>query len=273
MTPKLFDPAVLQKIENFQGSDKELYDELQRYIDTFEDVPVVSFGWVALFILVYICTIIVGPLDYLVLKKVFKRLELTWITFPTVVITISVGAYFVAYALKGDDLRINKVDLVEIDLHTPQAYGTSWFAVFSPRMQNYTIGIEPTFQGGPAGSLLAPKASTTIALLESISATPRGGSASLFRPTYEYAEDAAGIDHVPIPVWSTRCFAATWRTSYAPANPPIRAELELSRGGVVTGKIVNQLPVDLQDVCLFYRDRWYRLPNNRTLASKGDLLK
>src|SRR5262245_24499372 len=75
---------------------------LQGSLDYFEGVPVVSFGWVALFILIYI--VLIGPIDYLFLKKVVKRLEWTWVTFPVIVITVSAGAYFAAYALKGKDL-------------------------------------------------------------------------------------------------------------------------------------------------------------------------
>ena len=51
----------------------ELGIDLKRELESFEDVPVISFGWVALFILFYI--VLVGPLDYFILKKVFKRLE------------------------------------------------------------------------------------------------------------------------------------------------------------------------------------------------------
>ena len=245
ITPKLFDADRLKT--DFTGRDRpELLEALQRQTDSFEDVPVISFGWVALFIFVYI--LIVGPLDYFVLKKVFKRLELTWVTFPTVVLTISVGAYFIAYALKGDDLRVNKIDVVEIDLHTPQAYGTSWFSVFSPRVQNYTLAVEPTFGGKP---------SAAVALMENPLATPRG-SASIFRQPYEYAEDAAGIENVPIPVWSTRSFAASWRAPLPADKLPVRADLVWRDNGV-TGKIENNLPVDLEDVTLFYRGKWYRL--------------
>jgi hypothetical protein len=259
ISPKHFNPDRLKKLEsNFEGRDQpELLETLQRQVDTFDDVATISFGWVALFILLYI--LVVGPLDYLVLKKVFKRLELTWVTFPTVVLTISVGAYFIAYALKGDDLRVNKVDLVEIDLHTPQAYGTSWFSVFSPRVQNYTLGVEPT---------LGPKPSTTVALIENVLATPRG-SASIFRQPYEYAEDAAGIRNVPIPIWSTRSFAASWRTPLPADKLPIRADLVWRDGGV-TGKITNNLPVDLEEVNLSYRGKWYQLPGGRKLVSGGD---
>src|SRR5205807_960146 len=78
-----------------------------------------------------------------VLKKVFKRLELTWITFPTLVLLVSILAYAIAYRSKGDDVRINQIDLVEYDLHGNQGYGTSWFTLFSPRVARYTFGLEP----------------------------------------------------------------------------------------------------------------------------------
>ena len=59
-----------------------------------------------------------GPVDYFILKKVFKRLEWTWITFPAVVLVVSVAAYLIAYAVKGNELKINKIDLIDIDLRS-----------------------------------------------------------------------------------------------------------------------------------------------------------
>src|SRR4030081_1187929 len=91
--------------------------------------------------------IVNGPLALFLLKYVFKRLEWTWITFPTVVLGISVIACFAAYALKGKDLKVNKVDIVDFDLRTsreqPRVYGHSFFTILSPRIQNYTVGLEP----------------------------------------------------------------------------------------------------------------------------------
>src|SRR5262249_20680207 len=47
----------------YGGNDTE--DEyaaaLRQHIDTFEDVPVISFGWVALFIVLY--TLLIGPVE------------------------------------------------------------------------------------------------------------------------------------------------------------------------------------------------------------------
>jgi hypothetical protein len=262
---------------------RELLRELRNDVETFGEVPTIHFGWVALFIVVYI--VIVGPLDYLVLSKVFKRLELTWVTFPAVVLTLSIGAYFGAYALKGDKRRFNKMDLVEIDLASQQAYGTSWFAIFSPRIENYTIGVEPIFPG----KALTPQNtrdghSPVVTVLEAPQGinTLRTGSRSLFNRPYEYAPDATGLERVPIPVWSIRSFTASWRTPL-PEQPPILVTgendqdlhtLYVDRNGRVKGTIKNNLPITLKDVFLFYQGKWYRPPDQTgrqgyTLAGKG----
>src|SRR5262249_7061720 len=140
-------PSGNQKFDKYGSRMDEYAGALQGNLDYFEGVPVVSFGWVALFILIYI--VLIGPVDYLFLKKVVKRLEWTWVTFPVIVITVSAGAYFAAYALKGKDLKINKVDVVDIDLVGKRIDGNTWFTLFSPRIHNYTIGVEPA--GGVNG--------------------------------------------------------------------------------------------------------------------------
>ncbi len=249
-----------------------LLAEMQRSLEDFENVPVVSFGWVALFILIYI--VIVGPLDYILLTRVFKRPELTWITFPVVVLSLSVLVYVVAYSMKGDDLRVNKIDLVEYDLSAPrQAYGTTWFTLFSPRIQNYTVGVEPS---APGWASPPPEGSTTHAVTVATLANPAqadaAGSPSLFRKPYAYAEDASGLEHVPIPVWSTRSFQASWRAAVDPDHPPVqngtadKANPDVVRPDVndrskLIGTIRNNLPVPLQSVTIFYQGNYYPAPD------------
>lgn len=243
-------------VPNYRGFGAEgandLATRLIADLENFPDVSVVSFGWVALFILVYI--IIVGPLDYLFLKKVVGRLELTWITFPTIVLVVSAAAYFAAYSLKGNDLRINKVDVVDVDARTGQVYGTTWFTLFSPRIQNYTVGLEPALGEAPATAEGRP-ASVTLSWMGrpevGYGGYNRAHAQSLFRRTYDYAPDAAGLQGVPVQVWSTKSFTANWEQPTSRSRPPIRAELRRALGaGGVEGAIVNQLPVALEDVHL-----------------------
>ncbi|HTU19126.1 MAG TPA: hypothetical protein VMG10_13785 [Gemmataceae bacterium] len=246
----------------------ELGVDLKRELETFAEVPVISFGWVALFILFYI--VLVGPLDYFILKKVFKRLELTWITFPALVLIVSVAAYATAYYFKGDDLRINKIDLVEFDLHGPgQVYGQSWFTLFSPRIQNYTLGLEPVAPewGGRWGEndADAPVPPMMVAVMDGPDPGLGGSTQSLFRRPYEYAADAGGLRRVPIPVWATRTFTSSWRVPLRDRQtkdrpPPIQAELRLSRDGrALSGAITNNLPAELQGAALFFQGQWYKM--------------
>lgn len=233
----------------------ELGSQLQGALEDFQDVPVISFGWVALFILLYI--LIVGPLDYFFLKKVVKRLELTWVTFPVVVVVISAGAYFTAYYVKGNDQRINKVDLVDIDLHGAQAqvYGQTWFTIFSPRIQHYTIGVEPAADAG-----WAPRDKTATALSwlgrpdTSSGGFRRQRSQGLFRRTYEFEPDLSAMRGVHIPVWSTKSFTASWATS-EPAAAPFVADIRRSATDAqqLAGTIRSRLPVPLDDAVLVRR--------------------
>lgn len=247
------------------GQGGELGIDLKHALENFEEVPVISFGWVALFILFYI--ILVGPLDYLVLKKVFKRLELTWITFPALVLIVSVAAYATAYYFKGDDLRINKIDLVEIDLHgAGDVYGQSWFTLFSPRIQNYTIGLEPAApEWGGRADAEAPMPAVSVAVMDGPEPGQGGNMQSLFRRPYEYAADAGGLRRMPIPVWATRTFTASWHVplcdTQAKDRPaPIQAELRVSRDGrALSGAITNNLPAELQGSVLFFQGQWYSL--------------
>jgi hypothetical protein len=237
-------------------TDNDLASGLEKNLEKFDAVSVISFGWVALFIFLYI--LVVGPLDYLFLKKVVKRLELTWITFPTVVLVVSAVAYFAAYSLKGHDLRINKIDLVDIDLEAGQTYGHTWFTLFSPRIQLYTVGVEPS---APDWARETPeeqqRASVVVSWLGrpevSFGGYQRQRSASLFRRTYEYDHDAGGVIGVPIQVWSTKSFTANWERPANPAKPMFQADLHRQqRDQTVEGSITNLLPGTLEDAALIY---------------------
>jgi hypothetical protein len=241
-----------QQVEDNTDLVSSLYAQLEQ----FPNVSVVPFGWVAVFILIYI--IIVGPIDYLFLKKVVKRLELTWITFPTVVIAVSVSAYYAAYYLKGSDLRINKVDLVDLDMEGHHSYGTTWFSLFSPRIQLYTIGIEPVpLAPVDPGSKIEP--STVVSWLGrpegSFGGVNRPRSQGIFSRKYEFDTDARALRNVPIQVWTSKSFTASWDQPLPPGRRPIRSTLQHRESGTgLEGSIMNDLPFPLSDVAIIVKE-------------------
>jgi len=267
--PRLAAPRQGQFMPGPFGGDPstertELAVELQRSLENFESIQPISFGWVALFILIFI--VIVGPLDYIVLTRVFKRPELTWVTFPAVVLVISVIAYCTAYALKGDDLRVKKYDLVEYDLGgtQPQAYGTAWFTLFQPahpKLHTPSACSRPH----PAGSARRPATARRIRprwpcwRTRTIpTAPPRRACSASPTPTPRTPPASSAV---PIPVWSTRSFQASWRAPLNPDKPPVVAKLTRPRDkeakGLV-GEITNQLPVPLLNITLFYQGKWHQ---------------
>ena len=60
--------------------------------------------------------------------------------FPLVVLLVSVGAYQLAYRLKGDRVQVNEVDLVDVDAASGQMRGAAWLNIFSPRMESFNLG-------------------------------------------------------------------------------------------------------------------------------------
>jgi hypothetical protein len=259
---------------DYGGTDltSRLYQQLEQF-----DTPTISFGWVVLFIFLYI--VIIGPVDYVLLKLFFKRLELTWITFPAVVVTVSLLAYFTAYAIKGQDLKINKVDLVDIDMRSgvkedgspgsARAFGTCWFTILSPRIQNYTVGLEPMlyrWQGLPAPAQPIEPTMSWLARPETggLGSSGRGRSASLFTRSYSYEPNAIGLRDVPIPVWTTKSFTASWSAPFSKMPFDVKLNHEAGRPSALGGTLTNNLPFDLKECALIYHQSVYLLPDLRT---------
>ena len=123
--------------------EDEVAVALRTHVDTFDGIPVVSFGSVALLIVLYI--LLIAPVEYYFLKRVFGRLELTWITFPIIVLTVCIAAAISASAMKGNELRVNKVDVIDVvaDAQGGRVYGTTMFTIFSPKIDTFTLRVSP----------------------------------------------------------------------------------------------------------------------------------
>jgi len=246
-------PKVIEGKIDDAGEDRDpLFTTFQNNLEFFEGIPVISFGWVALFILGYI--LLIGPVDYFILKKVFKRLEWTWLTFPIIVVAVSCGAYYAAYQIKGRDTRINKVDLVDIDLQTNRAYGQTWFSIFSPRLQSWNVAVEPMGDNRWTNAASGDIGDSLI----SWEGKPRERRGGLFSRSWEYYSDlgnpqndrfATGLERVPIAVWSSKTFHGQWSAPLSEDKPLIDAsDLRVSEDNTrLDGRIISNLPMEVVD--------------------------
>jgi len=260
-----------QKAQQRRLMDPTLNDHatlVRRALDQFQGVTLIPFGWVAAFIVLYI--LLIGPGDYFFLKKVLKRMELTWITFPTIVVTVSLLAYYAAYLVKGTDLRVNKVDVVDVDLEAKVARGTSWANLFSPQNRDYSVALVPIApdREPPADpkAVVAPAPGTEV--LTSWFGAPetglrgtntRGRGMGFGGSGYSYAPmgKAESLEDVRIGIWSTKGFVARWFGPVPSAASFLDVDLQPVGTDRLAGTITNRLPFALRDTIVAYGKQVY----------------
>jgi hypothetical protein len=178
------------------------------------------------------------------------------------VVGVSMAAYFTAYWLKGDELRINKIDVIDVDQASGSLRGTSWFTLFSPQIKNYSVKIDPELaaapqppgqQGGP------PVTVSWLGLAEdAIGGMGQRGGVGLFRRGYRFGPDAQTLDGVPVQVWSMKGFSARW---HGQPTATVEAKLESIDANRVKGTITNRLGLPLEDCVLVFGGKVYLLSN------------
>ncbi|QGJ69542.1 Hypothetical protein PBC10988_12240 [Planctomycetales bacterium 10988] len=221
---------------NYQSPQLEWGSELHRNIEQFPGVKLVPFAWVAGLIFLYV--LLIGPGDYFLVKKVFKKMELTWITFPIMVIVVSIGAYYLAVYLKGREARLNQVSLVDYDSETGTKRTNSWFTIFSPLTEDYNLSIESKTSTDHSSDDATSRlfSNSDFSLNNQFAANRSGGS--LFRSGYRMNLTEARLQQVPLQVWSTKTFQACLQSQekdifqgnvYLEKEEPARVSIQSTR--------------------------------------------
>jgi hypothetical protein len=230
----------------------DLASQLRGALDQFAGVKLVPFFVVASLVFGYI--LLIGPGDYFLVKRLLKRMEWTWITFPLIVAAVSGGAYLLAAEFKGRELRLNQVDLVDVclDPSTPLIRGTTWMNVFSPRADAYDLRFVPQ----PSGE--ASEESQTLLSWLGLPGSALGGmdprtdNRPLSDRPYDFSPDLSRLKKVPIHVWSTKSLSARWSV---PDPGLLEADVTQGADEGLLGTITSGLDVPLTDCWLAY-GRW-----------------
>jgi hypothetical protein len=83
---------------------------------------------------------LVGPLNYLVLNKINRR-ELAWVTIPLFIILFSVLAWVVGFNLRGNEVTLSRLTLVESWPDTERAHVQEVMGLLSPRRAQYSLSV------------------------------------------------------------------------------------------------------------------------------------
>ena len=250
------------------GGRGDLLEDLIYQLDSrFTGVTTPPFLAVVGLVIVYLG--LIGPGDYWLVTRVLKRPEATWITFPLIVVATSAAAYLGSYWLKGDQLRINQIEVVDVDCASGDARGMVLTHLFSPRAERYDLSL---VANDPAGEPIKPE-ELSLAWLgrpgSGLGGTQRshtliGGG---LRPDYTIdatpllaTSPSDALQRVPVQVWSTKTFLGRWRAQVG--GLPL-ADLSPDGDGLIEGNLTNDTGTKLADCRLLYGDWAWRL---------GDLL-
>jgi hypothetical protein len=160
--------------------------------------------------------VLIGPINYLVLKRLDKR-EWAWVTMPALIVAFAVGAYGFGSLLRGSDVIVNEVAIVRGSPGATEGTAQAYVSVFSPSRGSYQLRV-------PGGALLSAPVSGDFF----------GGDAN--SATLDILQgDPARIRDLGVGFGSLR----TVRAETAVAVPLIAVELRLVDGRL-QGTIGNQ---------------------------------
>ena len=91
--------------------------------------------------------LLIGPINYLVLKRLDRR-EWAWITMPILIVVFAAGAYAYGAVLRVSDIIVNEIAIVRGAPGATEGSAQAYLGVFSPTRSVYQISV-------PGGALLS----------------------------------------------------------------------------------------------------------------------
>jgi hypothetical protein len=267
----------------YQGYD-DLSGQLNATLDFFPSLTLGSLTSIS--IIVGVLCLIIGPLDYLVVSRAWKRPRGTWIT----LLICSLGSSFLAagmtQAWKPTTPSINSLELIDIDFQNQTVSGRGFarcyggqrgaFDITAYRRRNgfldatgKSLSVQLDWYGQPGKGLGG---------FDSTVATDRGmpayridlANASVAADNTDQVDAKAlpsdvkippiGIRGVGIPFAGTKAMFSSWEESIAITKQMHSLSMVAGSIDLLEGEVTNPLEIDLLDAILIYRGRAYALP-------------
>jgi hypothetical protein len=235
----------------------DLAGQLRSALDLFDGVGIASFSLVAGLIVLYI--LLIGPGDYFFLNKIVRRMTWTWFTFPLVVVLTTIGVVYLTHHLRGNQIRLNQVDLVDVDAVSGEVRGTTWANLFSPTLDTFDVSLKPNAQFGDSATSDIQVLTSWLGLPGGAlgGMDPRMGNVSPWTQPYHAASNLSSITGMPFQVGATKSVTSRWRTSTT-AIPKTNL---VDDGGLLEGNVVNSLKIPLEHCFVAFGPAVYEIGN------------
>ncbi|HEX6983727.1 MAG TPA: hypothetical protein VF170_00050, partial [Planctomycetaceae bacterium] len=190
----------------------DLATQLVRAEENFPSLERPTVGSALLLLLVYAA--VVGPLDYLLVHRVLRRPALTWLTLPLIVAGAAWWLHGAAVAANGTASRLGELHLVDVDAESGTLRGRTAVTLYAADSTRAGLAVAPQTGSawGRGGERAVPHLAWFAPPEATFGGTFREASGGLFRPEYRLPAPggAAEAEAVPLLVWASRHFEATW---------------------------------------------------------------
>lgn len=254
----------------------DLSGQIRSALDVFDGVKTVSFSLVAGLIFAYLLCI--APLDWLVAKKLVKKPNVTWITFPILAIAFAVIGVAVVRSSTPDAPVMNQVDMIDVDMASGITRDSSWFGFYSPVGDRYEFKFAPKSLVGSDASYDVVSSSVEADLDPlTLAGAGIGGAEQKSYLTRVWSdayftqkdESCAKLTNTPLTTRSSKSFFGRWTgvLSDLPAVP------ELSDDGLtLRGAVINPFDVPIYSAYVVFQGGAYALgtlPPGETKIERG----
>jgi hypothetical protein len=113
-------------------------NQIVQALSNLPSVDLPDLGVLFALLLLYIA--LIGPINYLVLRRLDRR-EWAWVTMPVLVGVFAVAAYALGATLKGTDTIVNQVGIVRTSPGSDTGLGQVYVGIFSPTRASYDVNV------------------------------------------------------------------------------------------------------------------------------------
>lgn len=233
----------------------DLTGQLRAALERYPGVTIVNFTAVALLVVVYLLAI--GPVEYFAIQHWRLPRWLAWVWFAACTLAFSGLGWFLSDGAHGGGLKLNQLEIVDVDLAQKVIRGTEWLHLYSPqaRRGDLSLGVaSDRLSAGPAQGWLTWQGLSGEGLggLEARqSALAQGAEYRTVSPGPELRLSGLALDTA-----SSKPLAAHW---WAPLREETDSALATNPYGLLTGELQNPLPLELTECLLIYDEWLYRI--------------
>lgn len=182
-----------------------------------------------LILFLFIYTAIIGPINYLVLRRLNRR-ELGWVTIPALVLLFSAATFIAGFRSRGNNPTLNVMTVAFGSANAERLRSQSIVGLYSPRRNRYDVAL--------------PYQATTFPFQEAFGTLMGGDNVATIERTGEVALRDVRTDTGEV---------ATFIVEEHQARPPIEATAVLSpEKRTVTVTVRNNSEYTLEDAVIIH---------------------